>query len=617
MPEFNVADGSVAAVPKDGSPLAMIKGYQDNTWFYAPRAARISTRSEEDREPMFVVVRNRKHADNGQGLETLGGVFACQLELNVPLPTMDIQGQWTEHIGLTTGLRPAGNGFRFQPMRLRDGVMSVQGIDAFVVDPKRYQNIRVGATSTIPITLELNKLGADTFASAFGAHQTVALPVTAAFTFKYDLIVPNCHYKITADGSKVYDFFSYNVKARASYWGLVGAQADIGHTREELQASGAIRIEQISAPQGIAVDRIKQLEGAIIDSWVKQILAKITEKPVMDPAQAPDPSGFFGGVSVSMKSRTEVQNISLSAEFNYSEIQEEVYNLSYTFGPLLSLGRPDQHLLDVTDDNKLPIVVNMGKDPLVHQYSGQFGYRKANGVFVSNSITGVRGVDGGILTGVIQFAQDEPMPETTEVQLGVDWEEPTWEDRVEKEALVNNESGAAKMFSPGNNIARVKVISNLEKAAADTIAVINYKTVLPDYDGRPVKVYSGSIVMLGQGSAGQIKVEEIAFPYYAGTQNQGKLVWDVTIDRPDGTTVTKSGEMPVTQAALVLTEANVTRGVRAMPTDPRARLLRVLSAGHTVRPITYPPTTPVKGNGTADGVGDPPPASRFVMARSN
>ena len=41
-PDFNIADGNVGPVYKEGSPLAFVKGIQSNTWFYAPRAARIA-----------------------------------------------------------------------------------------------------------------------------------------------------------------------------------------------------------------------------------------------------------------------------------------------------------------------------------------------------------------------------------------------------------------------------------------------------------------------------------------------------------------------------------------------------------------------------------------------
>ncbi len=305
----------------------------------------------------------------------------------------------------------------------------------------------------------------------------------------------------------------------------------------------------------------------------------------MNPAEAPDPKGFFGGVSVAIKSRTEVMNIHLSATVEYSTLLEELYSLSYVFGPLLGQGNPRDHLLDVNEDNKLPIVINLCKDDRIHRYTGQFGYRKQDGTFVANSITDVNGASGDVLTGSIQFAVGEPMPEKTEVQLSVDWNDADWEDRGEKHSLTNNESGASFVFSPGNNIAKVKIVTDLELADPGTISIINYKTEMPPYEGRPVKVYSGSLVILGQGASGGVKVEEVQFPYYQGTQQQSKLKWDVSVTKPDGTTVTKSGEAGVTAGALPLLKAIIMQGGGPGSSAIRFDLLEALRRSGPVRPM--------------------------------
>jgi hypothetical protein len=557
MADFNVADGSVATILKEGSPMSLLKGYQRNTWFYAPRAARI-TRSDDGR-PHFVVARNRVHLPGGGGFETVGGVFAAQLELAVPLPNQQEQDEWTEHIGSSSSIFPVGGGsFRFQPMRLRSGKMSILGVDQYVTDPAALIDVPIGASSTIPVSLELNKLGADTFAFALNSSDFALLPLTVYMSFSYDMVVPKCHYKITAHNRKVYDYFSYNVKARASYWGWVGAQTDIQRTREELVSSGAIKIEQISPPEGLDNERIKELERSLIDTWTKNVLAQIAEKPEMNPADAPKPGGFFGGISVSMKSYHQVQDLQLSAEYNYSQLSEEPYSMSFVFGPQFAELDPSEFLIDVIDDNKLPIVINLTKDERIYRYSGQYGYRKEDGTLVAHAITDVPGNQGGVLTGNIQFSPSEPMPEKTETQLSVDWEDTNWEDRIEKHVLANGESGAAFQYSPGNNISRILLITDLELLEPGAISVITWKTSMPPFEGNPVKVYSGALYTLGQGGSGQVKAETIEFPYFKGTEEQSKLLWEVQITLPNGTVHTKSGEQPAAQSALPFLRAVLT-----------------------------------------------------------
>jgi len=47
----------------------------------------------------------------------------------------------------------------------------------------------------------------------------------------------------------------------------------------------------------------------------------------------------------------------------------------------------------------------------------------------------------------------------------------------------------------------------------------------------------------------------IEFPYHEGADVNGKLIWDVMITKPDGTVITKSNEIPITQPALPLLSA--------------------------------------------------------------
>jgi len=568
MPDFNVADASVATILKENSPLAIIKGYQPNTWFYVPRAPRIARLTSG--KPLFTVTRNRQHAAGGAGIDTLGGVFAAQLEISVPIPSAEDQAAWTELIRVTTGIKPSGgsNYFVFQPMRLRDGMLNILGVDQYVLDPSKVANIPVGASSTIPVSLQLNKLGADTFAAALKNGTTSAqFPLVASFTYRYDMITPSCHYELHADSKKVYDFFSSSVKARASWFGWVGANADIQNTRESLISSGAITIKEIARPDGFDQPRIKQLENTLIDVWTKNVLSKLCDKPSIDPAQAPNPEGFFGGVSVAIKSYSQVQDLNLDMTFDLSELLESTHSMAYVFGYQFSALDPKDYLTAVLDDNRLPIVINLGKDERVHRYSGQYGYRKADGTFVANAITAVDGSTGGILTGQIQFGVGEDEPAVTEVQLSVDWQDPNWEARVETHQLKNGVSGAVDEFNPGNNIARIMIVSDLELLPAGTISIINWKSDLPAVNGNPVKVYSGSLVLGGQDTAGQIRNVIAEFPYLKGMQAQSKLIIDITIAPSDGSApVTKHLESPITTSAVPVLRSivNAPNPLRAM-----------------------------------------------------
>ena len=558
-PDFNIADGNVGPVYKEGSPLAFVKGIQSNTWFYAPRAARIA-KSDVTKKPLFIVARNRIHEVGGQGLKTLGGIFAAQLDITAPAPTLDELGQWTEYLNRTKGFKPEGSrGFRTQPLRLRSGTMTISGVETYVENPKELINIPVGSSPTIPITLKLNALGADTFVSALRENNSVVLPMVASLTFKYDMVLPDCHYKITADTKRVFDYFSVNVKARASYFGLVGANADISHTRRELEQTGAIKIEQISRPNQLNDERIKQLENSIVDAWTRKTLQQITNPPTMDPAVATDPKGFFGGVSVSMKSYKEVDSLVLSAEFNSQTVQEVDFNVSYVLGQEFMVLDVASYLLDVLDDNKLPIVINLTQCPEVNVYSGQYGYRKQDGSAVSTAITSVKGfipgepsTGGAVLTGQIQYSTTEPRPESVDIKLSVDWLNPNWADRVDQIQEEVSDSGVSYNFSPSNFMATTLIITDLETLPPGSISVLSWRSQLENYKGRPVKVYSGAMYLLGKGEMGSSQTSEIKFPIRETDQETGKLIWDIVITQPNTTPIKKKNiEQPITDATLI------------------------------------------------------------------
>jgi len=551
-PDFNVADGNFGPLDKEGSPLSLIKGIQPNTWFSAPRAARIA-KSDVTKRPLFLVARNRVHEPNGQGLKTLGGIFAAQLDISAPGLTLEELNKWSERIKAATGIAPQNSqSFRVQPLRLRSGRMTITGVENYVENPKALVNIPVGVSATIPITLKLNAMGADTFVSALKDNNVVKLPFVASLHFKYDMILPDCHYKITADTKRVYDYFSVNVKARASYFGLVGAKADISHTRQELENTGAIRIEQISRPNKLTDERIKQLENSIVEAWTRKTLQLITNPPTMGPVTAPDPNGFFGGVSVSMKSYKEIQSLTLSAEFNSQQVQEADFNLSYVLGQEFMILNED-YLLDVNDDNKLPVVINLTKCPEVNLYSGQFGYRKQDGTVVSNSITSVKGDTGAVLSGNIQYASNEKRPNFVDVQLSVDWINTNWEDRVDQIQELVKDSGVAYEFSPSNFMATTQIMTDLELLPPGSISILSWRSRLDDYKGRPVKVYSGALYLPGKGvDSGSFRTEEIKFPIRPEDQKTGELVWDVVVTKPDKTVIQKkNNEQSITEPSLI------------------------------------------------------------------
>ena len=559
MTSFNVADGSIAAVDDTSDlNLTLIKASKDNTWYYAPRSPKIAT--DGTGRPLFSIVRYRNKDAAGNEI-TAGGAMAAQLELTVPLLNGDQQGKLTQLISSKTGIPSNGGSFKFQPLSLRDGKMNILGVDSLVVDPDRYRNKSVGASSTLPLSLELsgsesvNKLGgADIFRQAMkNSSSSVILPMVVELQYVYDMILPQLHYTFDANVQEFYKYFSENVKARASYWGWVGADYDRSKTREELISNQCIKIETIRRPE-IPTEKIQELTNNLIDIFTKSVLTKMCKPPELDPAVAPNPRGYFGGVSVAIKEFSQVQDLKYFFELKEQLIVPVPYTMSYVFGPQFRQLDPQEYVLDVRTDNTLAVSFAFGQDTRVSRYIGQYGYIRADGSVDNRRTEPIAGKDGGVLLGTVQYGDGEPMPTQVKVAYIVDWTNPDWDDttyEIDKEVTTR---GVADEFSPGNFIPKITIRDFFSAFEAGTIINYNAET---KWSNPTAKIYSVGSAVIGQGVL-QGNQLEFEFPLPSESeQTTGKIVIEILVIKPNGQQLTKRLAFPVTQPSIVLAPAMI------------------------------------------------------------
>jgi hypothetical protein len=562
MSEELFVDASAPFVFADNLPLAFFKSTDPMTWLYAARAGRIAADGDHYR---FALVRNRKHEQGPSGgleLVTKGGQFAAQLNVAALVATPEEESAWTEAIKRNSSFVPPGvDRLNLRPLGLRNGRMTIAGLEGLVANPNAFRDVPVGMQTSVPIGLELTANGADTLWQIL--QQSKGFPVSVRFDYDYDVLFPGAHYRITANTRKVYDFFSVNVKARASYFGLFGGQADISVVRSELAASGAVQIEWLARPEGFDESRIAHLENSILDSFAKSAL-NLMVKDVVPNTEAPDPGGFFGGVSVTLKDLHEVETLDLSGEFKENDLRTQTFSFSFSFLQLAGLD-PDAYGVDVTGDNMLPITLSLGKDPShVQKYICQYGYRRPDGTVQSDRAEAT-GVDGLLLMGVVQWGQNEPEPANTEIQFLVDWEKLEWEDYTTKLTRANGDSGVLFQFTPGNFIKEVVLLCDFPRADPGTFATIEWRTVLPpNPDGTQPKNYSGGVIYEG---AGQNTIPDrltLTFPYNIDTVKDAKFEWEAFLVRPDGTVLALKSTEELEKASAVLA---VTARLRPVPQD--------------------------------------------------
>jgi hypothetical protein len=573
-------DASIPFVFADDVPLAFFASTDRSTWLYAARAARIALDGDQYR---VALVRNRKREPGPSGgleLVTKGGQLTAQLNVAALVASAEDETNWTEAIKRHSPFIPPDvDRVDLRPLGLRNGRMTIGGLEGLVADPASYRDMAVGMQTSVPISLPLTPDGADTLWGVLQARHT-GFPITVRLDYDYDVLFPGAHYTIEADTEQTYKFFELSAKARASYFGLFGAQADVDVVREQLIGSGAVHITWIARPEGFDESRIAQLQNSILDAFAKSAL-DLMVKEVVPNAEAPEPDGFFGGVSVTLKDYQEVKDLNLSGEFKENDLRTQTFSNSFSFLQLGGLD-PDRYGTDVTGDNMLPITLNLGKDPShVQKYACQYGYVRPDGT-VQSDRADATGADGLLLRGVVQWGQHDPRPAQTELQFLVDWEDLEWEDYATQVTRENGDSGVLFQFTPGNFIKQIAILCDFPRSDPGTFGAIEWRTVLPpNPDGTQPKNYSGGVIYEGAGKTAAPDRLTLQFPYNHETVQNATFEWEATLIKPDGTLMSLTATESLERSSAVLAVAS-----RLQPAPHDVRLSPAMTA---LRPLAPRP----------------------------
>jgi hypothetical protein len=526
---FDLVDGTVPLVTGPDEPFVLIKGHNPGTWFFAPRWGRLAKRP--DGKPAFLITKKvRNNPDGSQ--TTLGGILSFMVELVVELPDTSAPERWTNLIKTLAKIDPPAGGFSFQSLRLADGKMNVYGLSSYVApNSQPITNVDVGASSSIGFAIELNAEGADYIYALVGSGRDIAPQVAIIFNFKYDTYVPKCAIKAKGNKLKTYNYFSENIKARASYWGLVSGSAERSVTRAALKEVDGLDVEVIGAPpQG--VDLAKLLDS-IFDQFVKLEVGKWIN-PDPTPVNASSPGGYFGGVSYSMK------RVDLSAEarfdqtLNFSSIKEEIFQVSFNFEQQLAGFNKSDHAFIVEDDVKLDYLVSFSQSSLVASYNVAATYSTADGNIRSIDFGRIDASKPETRKGVIQFPRGN-RPPSAQMTLIVDFFPPNIGYKLNQVQAISD-TGAAFQYYPDAFCQRTKVWLAFAVLSEDPRDRAIFKwTYEPPNDGSIIRVPISKATLVvppTDGSDYNIPSIIIDFPFHpndwrGSSDNSPKIKYEV------------------------------------------------------------------------------------------
>ncbi len=449
MPNFNLVDGTVAIATDPQMPFVLFKGYSPDTWFYAPRWGRIA--KNPDGEPAFMV--SKKVRNNPDGSKTtLGGILSFMVELVVELPSEAQRQQWTNLIKTLYNLQPASGVFNFQPLRLNPGTMNVYGLDQYARPGQPLKNVQVGSSSSIAFAIDLTPDGADHFAAMLGASPLPYPPqVAIMFDYTYQYLIPQCRIQASGFKKKCYDYFSWNAKARASYFGLVNGSFDYQSVRADLRQQQALNVSVIGQPP-TGVDLSKLLDS-IFDLYLKTQVGEWIQ-PDPKPVEASAPGGFFGGVSVAMKDVSLSDTEQFDETLDFAGIGSGIHQVSFNFEQQLGSFDPHKHLFIEEDDIKLPFIVSIQGSPLLQRVSTAATYTTSLGPRTVQ--VDAVSAEGGQSKGIIQFTPPQ-RPTSAQIDMLVDLQSPYigYEYKLTQPV---SDSGACFPFWPDAFMQRTNVI---------------------------------------------------------------------------------------------------------------------------------------------------------------
>mgnify|MGYP001224356816 FL=1 len=511
--EFNLVDSSVAPAIEEGSPWILYKGLGSDKWFFAPRWGRLAKRP--DGSPNFTLSVKRQTLPSGEQ-KYVGGTLSFFFELAQELPSSQELDEWHDRIKQLYSIVPSTGRFNFQPMNLTKGKLNVYGLDGKILPGQVTKDIDIGASSTIAFAYELTGDAAEAYYKQIKLGTAVPPQVALVADFKYRYKYPTCSIWVHGNKRKTYDYFSVNVKARASYWGLVNGAADYSSTRADLRSTGAIQVDVLGSPTGVDKDKLIQ---ALTDRFILQEVGQwIVPDPT--PVSAPEPGGFFGGVSVAMKS----VNLSASEEWdirmNFADIMEDIHKLSFNFESAFTTLDFNKNVVLIDDDRKLDLKVVIGPCNYIDRVATVASYVK-DGQPIQVRIPDVDGI-GGITTGVIQWAAGiEPKPTSAQFELAAVYKSP-FTSYTYKETRSISDQGALLTFLPNNYINRSELVFVMPYTDRASVAVCQWKwTPPPASTSAPVS----RIIRIGVDQTVDFNPASvpIEFPLSPGDYTGGKL----------------------------------------------------------------------------------------------
>ena len=273
----------------------------------------------------------------------------------------ELKQQWLAQMS-AVGPAPPRNP-KFIPLNVQKGEATVL-INPESGTPDPAHNAKDVGTpgGTNSFLIKLTELGAQEWAQ--GIRERKAIPAGVKFMYEYLRLMPKVGAEVTVHGRRVFTHLSTQLKADVrGFW--YGGSANIEAAWEKMTRDGAIDIKFI----GTMPPELEQMRTDLVTSFANQAREMLFKslfepKPDVQPAQAGDTRGLFGGANFALKWRREEETTDLKLTLGFEGWTWLKASMDADLSALFA-GLDESYINDVNTQMSFPASIVVDADPLL------------------------------------------------------------------------------------------------------------------------------------------------------------------------------------------------------------------------------------------------------------
>lgn len=273
----------------------------------------------------------------------------------------ELKQQWLAQMS-AVGPKPPANP-KFIPLNVQKGEATVLINPASGTPDPAHNNKDIGTPGgTNSFLVNLTELGAQEWAQ--GIRERKSIPAGVKIMYEYLRMMPEVGARVTLHAKRVFSHISAHMKLDVNgFW--FGGSANIEAMWEKLSREGILEIEFI----GIMPPELEPIRADLVNTFATQAREMMFKslfepKPNVQPAQAGDTSGIFGGANFAFKYRREeeVTDIGMTLKFKgWTWLKASMdADLSALF-----TGLDESYVNDVNTQVSFPAAIVVDADPLL------------------------------------------------------------------------------------------------------------------------------------------------------------------------------------------------------------------------------------------------------------